>query len=619
VKKAPKDKKKVKKEEADVQQEKKTKKPVKKKKNKDTVDHDETKKNRSKSKKKSDDKKPTAVEHAAVLDGTESSVIVTTLDYEEEENVKGEIEVFDYHELEEALGGPVKLHDLPSIQFAPETKKKKSKLIMQKSRSAPSESIAKNPSAKNGKYSAVPPPQSLMSSGKPVKSQKMHTHDHQEKKKKQDKEHVHESESVKPSATKKKTRKIKAEEVEFKVSTPSVKLPAKKEKGVSTDQKPRSTKSSGFTKRQLGEDVKPVVLAKKEGKGMTKNLNEEQKKELLTVDYCHPYDVLYGRKSRMRFERYLDPKICEKRAKEKETNLYKGILRINKRNRTDAYVTTDKLESDIFIFGLRDRNRALEGDTVFVELVNVDAVWAKKKDGMARKKDEGDSAIVDEKSKPKYAGKVVCVQSVRKDRLFSGTISIQRASNGTSAVANDNAAEEETDIEAVNELADDDEGQETVEGSRSSNSDKEIELKKGNDHVRVVWFKPLDKRAPLIMIPIKHAPYDILDNEAKYANLIVVVKITRWPIDSLNPIGAFVRELGHIGNIPAETEAILADNGISELPFSKKALSGLPPTPWSIEQSEIDKRRDLRTTRIFTIDPATAKGKKEYMKRKTVD
>ncbi|CEG62754.1 Putative RNB domain-containing protein [Rhizopus microsporus] len=603
VKKVVKDKKKVKKEEADVQQEKKTKKPVKKKKNRDTVDPAETKKNRSKPKKKSDDKKPTAVEHAAVLDGAESSVIVTTLDYEED--VEGEVEVFDYHELEEALGGPVKLHDLPSIQFAPETKKKKSKPIMQKSRSAPSESIAKNPSAKNGKYSAVPPPQSLLSSEKPVKSQKVHTHDHQEKKKKRDKEH--ESESVKPTATKKKTRKIKAEEVEFKVSAPSVKLPAKKEKGTSTDQKPRSTKSSGFTKRQLGEDVKPVVLAKKEGKDMTKNLNEEQKKELLTVDYCHPYDVLYGRKSRMRFERYLDPKICEKRAKEKETNLYKGILRINKRNRTDAYVTTDKLESDIFIFGLRDRNRALEGDTVFVELVDVDTVWAKKKDGMTRKKDESDSVIVDEKSKPKYAGKVVCVQSVRKDRLFSGTISIQRASNGINAVANGNAAEEETDIEAVNELVDDDEGQETVEGSRSSSSDKEIEPKKDNHHVRVVWFKPLDKRAPLIMIPVKNAPYDILDNEAKYTNLIVVVKITRWPIDSLNPIGAFVRELGHIGNIPAETEAILADNGISELPFSKKALSGLPPTPWSIEQSEIDKRRDLRTTRIFTIDPATAK------------
>lgn len=609
MKKVVKDKKKVKKEEADVQQEKKTKKPVKKKKNRDTVDPAETKKNRSKPKKKSDDKKPTAVEHAAVLDGAESSVIVTTLDYEED--VEGEVEVFDYHELEEALGGPVKLHDLPSIQFAPETKKKKSKPIMQKSRSAPSESIAKNPSAKNGKYSAVPPPQSLLSSEKPVKSQKVHTHDHQEKKKKRDKEH--ESESVKPTATKKKTRKIKAEEVEFKVSAPSVKLPAKKEKGTSTDQKPRSTKSSGFTKRQLGEDVKPVVLAKKEGKDMTKNLNEEQKKELLTVDYCHPYDVLYGRKSRMRFERYLDPKICEKRAKEKETNLYKGILRINKRNRTDAYVTTDKLESDIFIFGLRDRNRALEGDTVFVELVDVDTVWAKKKDGMTRKKDESDSVIVDEKSKPKYAGKVVCVQSVRKDRLFSGTISIQRASNGINAVANGNAAEEETDIEAVNELVDDDEGQETVEGSRSSSSDKEIEPKKDNHHVRVVWFKPLDKRAPLIMIPVKNAPYDILDNEAKYTNLIVVVKITRWPIDSLNPIGAFVRELGHIGNIPAETEAILADNGISELPFSKKALSGLPPTPWSIEQSEIDKRRDLRTTRIFTIDPATAKGKKDYI------
>ncbi|KAL9543206.1 hypothetical protein MBANPS3_008217, partial [Mucor bainieri] len=75
----------------------------------------------------------------------------------------------------------------------------------------------------------------------------------------------------------------------------------------------------------------------------------------------------------------------------------------------------------------------------------------------------------------------------------------------------------------------------------------------------------------------------------------------------MNPFGTVLRELGHIGNIVAETQAVLEDNGIVEQPFGQKALKGLPETPWSISQSEIDKRRDLRDTRIFTIDPATAK------------
>ena len=40
--------------------------------------------------------------------------------------------------------------------------------------------------------------------------------------------------------------------------------------------------------------------------------------------------------------------------------LVAGILRVNKKNRSDAYVTTTDLDADIFICGSKDRNRALE-------------------------------------------------------------------------------------------------------------------------------------------------------------------------------------------------------------------------------------------------------------------
>lgn len=52
-----------------------------------------------------------------------------------------------------------------------------------------------------------------------------------------------------------------------------------------------------------------------------------------------------------------------------------GVLRVNKRNRSDAYVATDVLDADVFICGSKDRNRALEGDVVAVELLDVDEVW----------------------------------------------------------------------------------------------------------------------------------------------------------------------------------------------------------------------------------------------------
>ena len=66
--------------------------------------------------------------------------------------------------------------------------------------------------------------------------------------------------------------------------------------------------------------------------------------------------------------------------------LVAGILRVNKKNRSDAYVTTSDLDADIFICGSKDRNRALEGDLVAIELLDVDEVWGQKREKEEKKK-----------------------------------------------------------------------------------------------------------------------------------------------------------------------------------------------------------------------------------------
>lgn len=319
-----------------------------------------------------------------------------------------------------------------------------------------------------------------------------------------------------------------------------------------------STSTATTKKKQVSEDKK---RAKKDTKKMSKE------------DYCHPNDIIYG-KSRVRYERYIDPKVCVEKIK--EGKYYEGVIRINKRTRTDAYVTCDNLDSDIFINGQRDRNRALDGDTVVVELLDLETIWAKKKESMIQKREQRHSTALErppeeegdeDKGKPKYVGKVVSISASNKNQTISGTLSFQQ---------------------------------------RFGDGNETVDVK----NVRLAWFKPVDPRSPLIAIQLKNAPADLLKNEEKYKNLLMVAKISRWPIDSSSPFGTIVRELGHIGNIVAETQAVLMDNNIVEKPFGSKALNGLPPTPWSIKQADIDKRRDLRQTRIFTIDPATAKGKK---------
>lgn len=66
--------------------------------------------------------------------------------------------------------------------------------------------------------------------------------------------------------------------------------------------------------------------------------------------------------------------------------LVSGILRVNKKNRSDAYVTSSDLDADIFICGSKDRNRALEGDHVAIELLDVDEVWGQKREKEEKKK-----------------------------------------------------------------------------------------------------------------------------------------------------------------------------------------------------------------------------------------
>ncbi|KAF9982896.1 hypothetical protein BGZ75_005650 [Mortierella antarctica] len=257
-----------------------------------------------------------------------------------------------------------------------------------------------------------------------------------------------------------------------------------------------------------------------------------------------------------------------------------GVLRINKRNRSDAYVTVDTLpEGDVYICGSKDRNRALEGDVVGIELIDFEDMPQQKLEGGKEKKKNKRAEDVDEAGeadvediKPKYCGRVVSIVERSLVQMFSGTLTLQRPSGSTKK----------------------------NERRRQDDDDQ-----KGQP--RIVWFKPTDKRVPLIAIPIDQAPADFVENHASYAHKLFIATIKRWPLSSLHPFGHLERELGDIGNIDIETEALLADNNITTTAFGEKVEKCLPELPWIIPEKELIRRRDLRQSCTFTIDPATAK------------
>ncbi|KAH9077184.1 SSD1 protein [Lactarius deliciosus] len=291
-----------------------------------------------------------------------------------------------------------------------------------------------------------------------------------------------------------------------------------------------------------------------------------------------------------------------------------GILRVNKRNRSDAYVSTEVLDADIYICGSKDRNRALEGDIVAVELLDVDEVWGTKKEKEEKKRKKEENAAYEVKSaagrkndkkkddvevegqglmlfedegvtdevKPQFAGHVVAVVERMPGQLFSGTLGLLRPSSA--------ATKEKQEAER-----------------REREGDRGDEPRRPIDRPKIVWFKPTDKRVPLIAIPTEQAPPDFVQNSEGYSNKLFVACIKRHPISSLHPFGTLVEELGPIGDIEVETSALLKDSNFPTEDFSESVLKCLPPMPWTIPDHEYEVRTDLRGERVFTIDPEGAK------------
>lgn len=275
-----------------------------------------------------------------------------------------------------------------------------------------------------------------------------------------------------------------------------------------------------------------------------------------------------------------------------EGRLVSGVLRVNKKNRSDAYVSTDGLlDADIFICGSKDRNRALEGDLVAVELLEVDEVWSSKKEKEEKKKRkdatmssvdenrsegsgtglrrrgslkqrptqkknddvevEGQSLLLVEEEaltdeiKPLYAGHVVAVIDRISGQMFSGTLGLLRPSS--------QATKDKHDAER-------------------KEKGENYYTRPTNDRPKIVWFKPTDKRVPLIAIPTEQAPKDFVENHESYSDKIFVASIKRWPITSLHPFGTLIEQLGSAEDMNIEIEAILRDNNFSADIFSPDAL-----------------------------------------------
>ncbi|OAD80484.1 hypothetical protein PHYBLDRAFT_138042 [Phycomyces blakesleeanus NRRL 1555(-)] len=235
----------------------------------------------------------------------------------------------------------------------------------------------------------------------------------------------------------------------------------------------------------------------------------------------------------------------------KSSRFFSGTLRCRSDARDQAYVNS--AGKDILIVGNQNRNRAVHGDTVVVELLSENN-WATASNeisyegGSTEEDIEGSQWVVQQTEKSRPTGRVVGILN-RNWRSYVATLQ-----------------EDSPD---------------------------------GSFHLAV----PLDSVIPKIRI--RHQEAKLIQNQR------IVVRIDHWPVSSQYPQGHYVRSLGPIHHLDTEISAILVEHGISVSQatqgFSEASLKEMPidtpEMPWRPEQDEIKRRKDLRSLTVFSIDP----------------
>ncbi|MCK0130374.1 ribonuclease R [Flavobacteriaceae bacterium F08102] len=130
----------------------------------------------------------------------------------------------------------------------------------------------------------------------------------------------------------------------------------------------------------------------------------------------------------------------------------------------------------------------------------------------------------------------------------------------------------------------------------------------------------------------KNFGFVIPDNQKMYADIFipikkigeakdgdkVLAKITDWPENSKNPFGKIKTVLGKPGEHDTEIHSILLEYGLPyEFPKEIEELASKIDT--KISKEEISKRRDMRSTLTFTIDPKDAKDFDDALSFKVLD
>jgi len=264
--------------------------------------------------------------------------------------------------------------------------------------------------------------------------------------------------------------------------------------------------------------------------------------------------------------------------------------------------------STILVHGFESRNRAIDGDTVYVKLLaRQDWSFSKSKLVLI---DQGEEEEEEEQK-----------QNVHISALSPSFFSKSSSSSSPSGVVVGIKSRNWRDFICTL--------QKDEASSSSSSSSSSSTAGSSSARRRRIIAVPMDRRLPRVYLYSSQAA--VLENKR------LVCRMRSWPKDSKLPFAYYVKSLGLVGHIETETKAICVERDVRHPPFSPFLLQGLPlrpengyygdgddihdgddlnnnapPVPsrvryrWKVPEAEIKRRRDLRHSLkgcVFSIDP----------------
>ncbi|XP_050412584.1 uncharacterized protein LOC126827346 isoform X2 [Patella vulgata] len=246
----------------------------------------------------------------------------------------------------------------------------------------------------------------------------------------------------------------------------------------------------------------------------------------------------------------------------KRQELIEGPIRINPKNYEDAYVPLPNGSCDIYICGMKSRNRALNGDIVAIQILDRDS-WKvyendleKYETDMKSEKQNGlkgdnsdyensgpDVVLESEEIVDKEANIKVKVESnpvpneQNKDKTKKSEmqkkkyLSIKEVLSSGSSIAKDllkmdvNHSKASSFVQKVGKVV----GILEKKHSRAASGHIKLLMDKSKE---LALFSPFDHRLPRILLPMDECPKDFYERPEDHASTLFIARIIDWEEES---------------------------------------------------------------------------------------